>query len=114
MRLEMGRVDHEPLGLAGFACPLRESLVEHAKTAPAHEPIIDRLVRPVVAERIAPAQAILDDEDNPRNDPPVINSGVPVRQRGRMSQYDAAAPRRAETNHPWRRPLAPPVNQSKT
>lgn len=65
MRLEMGRVDHEPLGLAGFACPLRENLVEHAKTAPAHEPIIDRLVRPVVAGRIAQAQPILDDEDNP-------------------------------------------------
>ena len=114
MGFEVGRVDHQPKRLTTLARQLGEDLVEHAKTAPAHEPIIDRLVRPVVAGRIAPAQPILDDEDNPPNDPPVINSGVPVRQRGKMSQYDAAAPRRAETNHPWRRPLAPPVNQSKT
>ena len=114
MCFEVRGVDHQLIGLAALCSQRREDPVEHAHPAPADEPVVDRLVRPVVAERIAPAQAILDDEDNPRNDPPVINSGVPVRQRGRMSQYDAAAPRRAETNHPWRRPLAPPVNQSKT
>ena len=80
MRREMGRVDHEPLGLAGFACPPRESLVEHAKTAPAHEPIIDRLVQTVVTWNIAPAQPILDDEDDPAEAPPVIRSGNAMRQ----------------------------------
>lgn len=75
MRLEMGRVDHQPLRLTSFARQLREDLVEHANTAPAHEPIVDRLVRTIVTRSIAPAQPILDDEDDPANYQPVINSG---------------------------------------
>ena len=65
MRLQMGGVDHQPSRLAGLARQLGENLVEHAKTAPADEPIVDRLVRTVVARSIAPAQPIPDDEDDP-------------------------------------------------
>ena len=76
----MGRVDHQPARLAGLARQLRENLVEHAETAPAHEPIVDRLVRTVAARSIAPAQPIPDDEDDPADYPPIINSGDAVRQ----------------------------------
>src|SRR5664279_1126789 len=66
---------------AGAACqpcaPVRRNLVEHAKTAPAHEPIVDRLVRTVFARSIAPPQPVPDDEDDPANHPSVINLGTP-------------------------------------
>ena len=50
------------------------------KTAPAHEPIVDRLVRTVFARSIAPPQPVPDDEDDPANHPSVINSGNTMRQ----------------------------------
>src|SRR5271154_4846963 len=105
----MGRIDHQPSRFASLACQLREDLVEHAKTAPSHKPIVDGLVRPVTAWRIAPAQPVLDDEDDPADDPPVINPGNTMRQ---WERSGASAPRRAEINRPWRRLLAAPMNQS--
>ena len=60
MGFEMGRVDHQPARLASLARQFGENLVEHAKTAPAHEPIVDRLMRTVLARSIAPAQPVPD------------------------------------------------------
>src|SRR5664279_108740 len=77
----MGCVDHQPSRLASLARQLRENLVEHAKTAPAYEPIVDRLVRTVVARSIAPAQSIPNDKDDPADYSPVINPGNAMRQR---------------------------------
>ena len=37
MRLEMGGVDHQALGLGPFARQLGEDPVEHAQTAPADD-----------------------------------------------------------------------------
>ena len=57
MGFQMRGVDHDPLRFAGLARQFGENLVEHAQTAPAHEPVVDRLVRAVFARGVAPAQA---------------------------------------------------------
>ena len=56
----MGCLDRQPVGLSRLARKLREYLVEHAKPAPPHEPVVDRLVWTVVARRMGPAQTISD------------------------------------------------------
>ena len=81
MRFQVGRVDHDPARLACFACQLGEYLVEHAKTAPTHKPIVDRLVRTVGARRVSPTQAVLENKDDSADHPPVIHPRNPVRQR---------------------------------
>src|SRR5665648_263975 len=103
MSFQMGRVDHQPARLASLARQFGENLVEHTKTAPAHEPIVDRLVRTVLARSIAPPQPVPDDEDDPANHPSVINSGNAMRQREK--RLDPAHPvsythlRAHETRH---------------
>jgi hypothetical protein len=81
MSFKMRRVDHQPLRLARVASQFGKSLVEHAKAAPAHKSVIDRLVRTVLARSIAPAQTVPDDMDDPADHPSVIHSRNPVRQR---------------------------------
>ena len=49
MRLQMRRIDHQPRWLAGLARQFGKYLVEHTEAAPAHEPVIDRLVRTIPA-----------------------------------------------------------------
>src|ERR1035441_5601696 len=71
MGFQVGRVDHQPARLASLARQFGENLVEHAKAAPAHEPIVDRLMRTVLARSIAPPQPVPDDEDDPANHPSV-------------------------------------------
>ena len=63
------------VGFACLACQFGEDAVEHAQTAPADEPVVDGLVRTIALGRIAPHQPMLDDIDNARHDPPVIDSG---------------------------------------
>ena len=48
MRLEVGGVDHQPVGFAALACQLGKYPVEHTQMAPTDEAIIDRLVRTVL------------------------------------------------------------------
>ena len=55
MRLEMSRIDHKLARLTGLARQFGEYLVEHAKTAPTHEPVVDRLMRTIFTRRIASA-----------------------------------------------------------
>src|SRR6202142_4664945 len=52
----MRGVDHDPLQLAALARQFGENLVEHAQAAPANEPIVDRLVRAILARRGASRQ----------------------------------------------------------
>ena len=78
--LEVGGVDHQPVRLSTLGRQLREDPVEHAHPAPPHEAVVDRLVRTVVPRRIAPAQAVTDHEDDPRDNPPVSDPRDPVRQ----------------------------------
>ncbi len=79
MRLQMRGIDHQARWLASLARQFGEYLVEHTEPAPAHEPVIDRLVRAIAGRRIAPAQTVSDDEDDTADDPPVVNPRNPVR-----------------------------------
>ena len=54
MGFEVGRVDHQPKRLTTLARQLGEDLVGYAKTALAHKPIVDGLVRTLVTLNIAP------------------------------------------------------------
>jgi hypothetical protein len=69
------------LGLAALARQRGENLVEHAQTAPANEPIVDRLGRAVFSRRVAPAKPVPDDKHNRAHDPTVVNPSNPVRKR---------------------------------
>jgi deazaflavin-dependent oxidoreductase (nitroreductase family) len=51
MRLQMRGVDHHPLGLAALVRQRCENLVEHTQSAPANEPIVDRLMRAILRRR---------------------------------------------------------------
>ncbi len=79
MRLQVRRVDHDPVGLSGLASQFDKDAIEHAHVAPADEPIVDCLRRPVSPGRIAPPQAVLDDEDDRRHNQPVTNPRNTVR-----------------------------------
>src|ERR1700712_2380157 len=81
MRFQMGGVDHQLIRLAAFGAQLRQDPVEYPKPAPADEAIIDRLVGTIVFRRVAPAQSIADDEDDPADDTPVIDARHTMRQR---------------------------------
>ena len=74
----MGRVDHQSFGFTAFGCQFGEDLAEHAKPAPPHKPIVDRLMRAVLARSIAPALSVSDDEDDPADYAPVIDAGDTV------------------------------------
>lgn len=80
MGFQMRRINHDLIGFSGFASQFREYLVEHAHTAPANEPVVDRLVRNIFARCVAPSQPIPDDEDDPADHTPVIHPCDPVRQ----------------------------------
>ena len=73
----------QPSRLVHLARQFGEYLIEHAKTAPAHEPAVNRLVRTVFARSITPPQTVPDDQDNSANHPSVVNSGNAMRQRGK-------------------------------
>jgi hypothetical protein len=81
MRLEVRGIDHQPVGLAAVGRQLGKDAVEHAQAAPADEPVVDRLVRPIGRRRIPPTQAVLQDKDDPGDHPPVINPRNPMRKR---------------------------------
>lgn len=81
MGLEVRRVDHDPVGLSGTSGQFGKDPVEHPEPAPAHEPVVDRLVWPITFGRIAPHQSMLDDIDDAGNDPPVINPRDTMRKR---------------------------------
>ena len=77
----MGGIDHQPIGLPALGSELGEDPVEHAQAAPADEAVVDRLVRPIVGRRIAPAQPVPDHEDNAAHDPTIIHTRDAVLQR---------------------------------
>src|SRR5690348_15494857 len=110
MRLQMRRIDHQERWLATFARQFGKDIVEHAEPAPAHEPVIDRLVRTIAGRCIAPAQTVSDDEDDAADHPSIVNPRNPVRQR-KTARSSASAPPTATTNQPWRCPLTSPLNQ---
>jgi hypothetical protein len=100
---------HEIRRRPWLAAPARkfgEALVERAQTtAPAHEPVVDLLVRAVAARRVSPAQPVPDNENDPADHPTVIHPRDPVRRR--KIRLDAAHLRLG-----CRRLLVPPMNQA--
>lgn len=73
MSLEMGAVDHE--GPAGGAFPSQglEDAVEDPGLTPAHEAVVESLVRAVTSGRVAPHQSGADDMDDPADDSSIID-----------------------------------------
>jgi hypothetical protein len=56
---------------------LGEDLVEDAEATPAHEPVIDRLVRAIAWRHITPAQTIPDNENDAADHPSIVNGAIP-------------------------------------
>src|SRR3984885_9690589 len=77
----MRGVDHDPLRFAALARQFGENLVEHAQAAPSNKPIVDRLVRAIVARSVAPTQPVLDHKDDRADDPPIVHPRDPMRKR---------------------------------
>ena len=75
MCLWMRRVDHRRPTRGGLLGRSREDVVEDAGLAPAHEPIVERLVRIVAGRRVATHRAGEDDVDDARDHASVINPG---------------------------------------
>jgi hypothetical protein len=73
LTLEVGRVDHQPFGLGPSWGQFGEDPIEHAQPAPADEATLDRFVRSVILQRIAPARIIPDDKNNTAEHLAVIN-----------------------------------------
>lgn len=69
----MGRIDHQLVLLSTLGSQRGKDLVEHAQPTPADEPIVDRLVRPILARCIALIKVIADQEDNPADDPSIFD-----------------------------------------
>ncbi len=81
MRLEVSGINHDRVRLPGLARQFGKDAVKHAKTAPADEPVVDGLVRTLAFGCIAPHQPMLDNVNDTRHDPPVINSRDTMRKR---------------------------------
>ena len=65
MGFDVCGVDHQFVRFAALNHKRREDFVEHAEFAPANEAVVDRLVRAVVFRRIAPAQPVLQNKNDP-------------------------------------------------
>src|ERR1700704_5088850 len=76
----MRGVDHDPLRFATLGRQFGENLVEHAEAAPANKPIVDCLVRAIVARSVAPTQPVLDHKDDRADDPPIVHPRNPMRE----------------------------------
>ena len=76
MRFQMGRIDHQRVGVATLIRKSEEHFCEDAFLAPPLPATVKRLVRPVFLRRVAPSQTIAIDEDNAAQYPPVVNTGL--------------------------------------
>jgi hypothetical protein len=52
MGLQMGRIDHQLIGLPALGSQGSEDLVEHPEPAPSDEAVVDRLGWPVFGRRV--------------------------------------------------------------
>lgn len=80
MRLQVGSIDHQLIGLPALGGELSEDAVEHIQAAPADEAVVDCFVRTISGRRIAPAQPVPDHEDDTAHDPAIIDPRDAVRQ----------------------------------
>ena len=79
MGLKMGSVDHQNAsGVILRFGQLLEDTLEHAVFGPPPEPVIERLVWPVISGCINLLQPVLDDIDNPAQNLAVISAVNPT------------------------------------
>src|SRR6056297_1730527 len=77
--LQVGRVDHHGLFLAVFGSQADHHLGEDTFLAPTLPTAVKRLMRTVDVWSVPPAQPIAIDEDNPAQNPSVIDPWLAVR-----------------------------------
>ena len=75
-----------------------EDLLEHPEPAPPDEAIVNRLRPTIVGGRIAPSQAVPDDEDDAADDPTAIHPRHTARQRKNTARAGASARRTARSD----------------
>ena len=73
MSLKVGCVDHDRLRLGASCSQTFHHSREHTGLAPTLPPIVQRLVWPIGAGRISPAQPIAVDEDDAAQNPSVVH-----------------------------------------
>ena len=78
MRLELGGVDHQRIGLATLIRQFQQHPGKDALLAPSFPAAVQRFVRTVFRRCITPAQAIAVDEDYPAQHPLVVDAGLAV------------------------------------
>jgi len=88
MRLDRRRVDEDLGRWASGRGERVEDPNPHALRRPAHEPIVERLVRTIDLRRIDPAATGLQDVDDARDDPSVIDPRLASRV-GRKQRLEA-------------------------
>lgn len=81
VRLEMGGVDQDFLGIAATFGKFNEDAPEHAQLAPSDEAVVDCLVWPVAWRNVTPPQPVADYEDDPTDHPAIIHPGDAMRER---------------------------------
>ena len=70
----MCRVDHDGAGRSVHRSQFFENPVEYAKSGPAHEPVVECLMRAVTIRSIAPHQPIANDVDDTADHTRIVNT----------------------------------------
>jgi len=87
----MGRIDHQLFGLAPFAESDAKILL-NIKPALADGLLIDRLGSTVLGKRIAPPQAVPDQEQETAENPSIIEPAAARATAGNKAQFGVFAP----------------------
>jgi hypothetical protein len=109
MQPALAIAEHLQLGVQAIpGCQPGEERQEHAETAPAHEPVVDRLGRAIFGRCIAPAQAAADHEDDPQKSPaghpPAVSRAITKNR----AQSGASAPSTTRETQPRQHLPMPP------
>jgi hypothetical protein len=83
----MGRVDHQRVRFPALIGQLQEHSGKDTFLAPSLPTAVTRLWRAVFRRRVSPPQAIAIDEDNPAQDPSIIDPRLPMglgKERGKL------------------------------
>ena len=81
MRFEVSGINHERVRRTFLSRQAAEYLVENPHFTSPDEAVVEGFMWPVIGGRVPPAQAILDNEDDPRDDTSIINARNAMRQR---------------------------------
>jgi len=79
MRFQMGRVDHQYIGLITLPRQFDQDTGEHTLAAPTHPSVVQRLWWAIFTRCISPTQPIAIDEDNPAQHALVIHPRLAMR-----------------------------------